>query len=82
MDTCGSKIGLDKAQALATAVVYCERAKKEAVAFRRKFEENALRMSFPKAALFSLGLALLLSLPSGARSEITASEPACLARVP
>ena len=34
-------------------------------------------MTFVKAALFSLGLALLLSLPSGARSEITASKAAC-----
>lgn len=34
-------------------------------------------MAFVKAALFSLGLALLLSLPSGAHSEITASEAAC-----
>ena len=50
---------------------------KETVAFRREFEENALRMIFVKAALFGLGLAVLLSLPSGARSEITASEGAC-----
>jgi uncharacterized protein (DUF2141 family) len=49
----------------------------DAVAFRREFEENALRMTFVKAALFGLGLAVLLSLPSGARSEITASEAAC-----
>ena len=34
-------------------------------------------MTFVKAALFGLGLAVLLSLPSGARSEITASEGAC-----
>ena len=34
-------------------------------------------MAFVKAALFGLGLAVLLSLPSGARSEITASETAC-----
>lgn len=34
-------------------------------------------MNFVKAALFSLGLALLLSLPSEAHSEITASEGAC-----
>ena len=34
-------------------------------------------MIFVKAALFGLGLAVLLSLPSGARSEITASETAC-----
>ena len=34
-------------------------------------------MSFVKAALFGLGLAVLLSLPPGARSEITASETAC-----
>ena len=34
-------------------------------------------MAFVKAALFSLVLAVLLSLPSGARSEITASEAAC-----
>ena len=34
-------------------------------------------MAFVKAALFSLGLALLLSLPSGAHSEITASEAVC-----
>jgi uncharacterized protein (DUF2141 family) len=53
------------------------RAKKEAVAFRRGFEENAVCMAFLKAALFSLGLALLLSLPSEAHSEITASEAAC-----
>jgi len=55
---------------------------KEAVAFRREFEENAQRRTFVKAALFGLGLAVLLSLPSGARSEITASETAYLARVP
>jgi uncharacterized protein (DUF2141 family) len=35
-------------------------------------------MAFVKAALFSLGLALLLSFPSGAHSEITASEMACV----
>jgi uncharacterized protein (DUF2141 family) len=34
-------------------------------------------MTFVKAALFGLGLAVLLSLPPGARSEITASETAC-----
>ncbi len=34
-------------------------------------------MTFVKAALFSLSLAVLLSLPSGAHSEITASEAAC-----
>jgi uncharacterized protein (DUF2141 family) len=34
-------------------------------------------MAFVKAALFSLGLAVLLSLPSGAHSEITASEGPC-----
>ena len=34
-----------------------------------------------EAALFGLGLAVLLSPPSGARSEITASEATCLARV-
>ena len=34
-------------------------------------------MTFVKVALFGLGLAVLLSLPSGARSEITASEAAC-----
>ena len=34
-------------------------------------------MTFVKAVLFSLGLALLLSLPSEARSEITASDGAC-----
>jgi len=39
-------------------------------------------MAFVKATLFGLVLAVLLSLPSGARSEITASEAACLARVP
>jgi uncharacterized protein (DUF2141 family) len=34
-------------------------------------------MAFVTAALFGLGLAVLLSLPPGARSEITASEGAC-----
>lgn len=34
-------------------------------------------MAFVKAALFSLGLAVLLSLPSGAGAEITASEAGC-----
>jgi uncharacterized protein (DUF2141 family) len=34
-------------------------------------------MTFVKAALFGLGLAVLLSLPSEAHSEITASEAAC-----
>jgi uncharacterized protein (DUF2141 family) len=34
-------------------------------------------MAFIKIALFSLGLALLLLLPSGARSEIKASGGAC-----
>jgi uncharacterized protein (DUF2141 family) len=34
-------------------------------------------MALVKAALFGLGLALLLSLPSRAHSEITASEAAC-----
>jgi uncharacterized protein (DUF2141 family) len=34
-------------------------------------------MTSVKAALFGLGLAVLLSLPSGARSEITASEGPC-----
>jgi len=34
-------------------------------------------MAFVKTALFSLGLALLLSLPSEAHSEIAASEGAC-----
>ena len=34
-------------------------------------------MTFVKAALFSLGLAVLLSLPSRAHSEITASEGPC-----
>jgi uncharacterized protein (DUF2141 family) len=53
------------------------RAKKEAVAFRRGFEENAVCMAFVKATLFGLVLALLLSLPSEAHSEITASEAAC-----
>jgi uncharacterized protein (DUF2141 family) len=53
------------------------RAEKEAVAFRRGFEENAVCMAFVKATLFGLVLAVLLSLPSGAHSEITASEGAC-----
>ena len=53
------------------------RAKKEAVAFRREFEENAVCMAFVKATLFGLGLAVLLSFPPGAHSEITASEGAC-----
>lgn len=34
-------------------------------------------MAFGKATLFGLVLAVLLSFPSGARSEITASEAAC-----
>ena len=34
-------------------------------------------MTFVKAALFGLSLAVLLSLPPGARSEITASKAAC-----
>jgi uncharacterized protein (DUF2141 family) len=51
--------------------------KKDTVAFRSKFEENYAHMAFVKTALFSLGLALLLSFPSGAHSEITASEAAC-----
>lgn len=34
-------------------------------------------MTLLKATLFGLGLAVLLSLPSGARSEITASKAAC-----
>jgi uncharacterized protein (DUF2141 family) len=51
--------------------------KKDAVAFRREFKENYVHMDFVKAALFSVGLALLLTLPSGAHSEITASEAVC-----
>jgi uncharacterized protein (DUF2141 family) len=53
------------------------RDKKEAVAFRREFGENYTGMVFVKTALFSLGLALMLALPSEAHSEITASEGAC-----
>ena len=42
-----------------------------------EYEENYRDMAFVKAALSLLGLAVLLSFPSGAHSEITASEGAC-----